>query len=103
MLNSSTTDIVYGVRPRVIGNKVRSYIEQDDHEMDLWIKLKKNRDPKRGQPGHKPFRKFRIIVTIFIKDCQRHSPLPQNKAHSAQDPYHPYISVSSSQIWFDDK
>ena len=102
MLNSSTTDVVYGVRPRIVGNKVRSYIEQDDHEMDLWIKLKKNRDPKRGQPGHKPFRKFRIIVTIFIKDCQRHSPLPQNKAHSAQDPYQ-YISVSSSPIWFDDK
>ena len=102
MLNSSTTDIVYGVRPRIIGNKVRSYIEQDDHEMDLWIKLKKNRDPKRGQPGHKPFRKFRIIVTIFIKDCQRRSPLPQNKAHGKHTTYQ-LVSVSSSPIWFDDK
>jgi len=60
------------VRSAKLGRKgtTRWYIEKNDFEMDLWVKVKQNRDSNRGLPGHKPFRKIRIIVTVFRKNCK---------------------------------
>ena len=48
----------------------RWYVEESDWEMDLWVKVSKNQDSRRGEPGQKPLRKLRIIVTVFKKSCK---------------------------------
>ena len=41
-----------------------------DSEMDLWLKIKKNTLPNRGQPGQPKWRKLVLVVTTFKKNCR---------------------------------
>jgi len=62
----------------------RWFIEESDHEIDLWLKIFQNRDPQRGQgPGHPKWRRLKVVVTVFKKNCGHAG----NELHYRQCPH----------------
>ena len=63
----------------------RWYLEENDHEMDFWVKIHKNTDPQRGQPGHPGWRKLVIVVTVFKKNCNADRELGWKQCKHSKD------------------